>query len=451
MNVDKLITESRNLYDVLHTIDPDILDIAKIHELRDNYQKINKIINGIVKRNYKNRKAKVIALSDTKMLTNIDTGYQFAGKDKRMITKCYICRCDIVHSHDFYKELCNLCGSINFAKRDFKCNMKGKTAIVTGGRVKIGFETAIRLLRNGCRVIVTTRFTVDAYERYSALEDFHTFKNRLTLVQLNLKDLKSLAEFIDYVKESYDHIDILINNAAQTIKRDSNFYKKEILSEYIDNLTTGNRIEYTSMSKRLEYATNKTVKFLTDSKENGDINFSLSKIFTDDETIYPTGLVDEYGQQIDMRESNSWILKLNDVSPVELAEVFIVNVIAPFILSSQLLDIMETKVHSDKSYIINVSSMEGCFSRKKSDNHPHTNMAKAALNMFTRTSAETLVKSNIIMVAVDTGWNNNQDPKSYNTYTPIDCVDGAARILDPIYRKLNRSGVFYKDYQETEW
>jgi NAD(P)-dependent dehydrogenase (short-subunit alcohol dehydrogenase family) len=111
--------------------------------------------------------------------------------------------------------------------------------------------------------------------------------------------------------------------------------------------------------------------------------------------------------------------------------------------------------------------MEGKFYRYKMPNHPHTNMAKAALNMMTRTSAEDLSKNyRIFMNAVDTGWINDENPldranktaKTNLFQTPIDEIDAAARILDPIFTGVaagkegeKMSGVFLKDYYTTEW
>ena len=108
--------------------------------------------------------------------------------------------------------------------------------------------------------------------------------------------------------------------------------------------------------------------------------------------------------------------------------------------------------------------MEGKFYRHKTPNHPHTNMAKAALNMMTRTSAAELAATHrIFMTAVDTGWINDENPReraaataaASHFQTPIDEVDAAARVLQPVFEGVAtgkpRFGVFLKDYAETEW
>eukprot|EP00812_Abedinium_dasypus_P009806 NODE_3468_length_782_cov_366.100413.p1 GENE.NODE_3468_length_782_cov_366.100413~~NODE_3468_length_782_cov_366.100413.p1 ORF type:complete len:207 (-),score=65.76 NODE_3468_length_782_cov_366.100413:147-725(-) len=182
----------------------------------------------------------------------------------------------------------------------------------------------------------------------------------------------------------------------------------------------------------------------------------------------PPGKRDAHGQQLDGRETNSWLLKLGEVETPEAVEVFCINALAPFVLNGRLRPLLERSPHQDR-YIVNVSAMEGKFYRYKQPTHPHTNMAKAALNMMTRTSAEEYAKrSCIYMNSVDTGWINEENPlpkarriaTEHNFQTPIDEVDAAARILDPVVRGMLATvagkgppiwGRFLKDYVETEW
>ena len=125
-------------------------------------------------------------------------------------------------------------------------------------------------------------------------------------------------------------------------------------------------------------------------------------------------------QQIDLRTSNSWLLKMGDVSTPELVEVFAINTLAPFLLNARLQPLLAATATMGPpsasgpaaAFIVNVSAMEGKFYRHKTPNHPHTNMAKAALNMMTRTSAAELAASHrIFMTAVDTGWINDENPR----------------------------------------
>jgi NAD(P)-dependent dehydrogenase (short-subunit alcohol dehydrogenase family) len=199
-----------------------------------------------------------------------------------------------------------------------------------------------------------------------------------------------------------------------------------------------------------------------------------------DPSLFPEGMTDVHGQQIDLRTKNSWLLSLPEVSSPELAEVMAVNTIAPFIFNGRLkpmflraIEMQQQQLRPNErgvkgaAYVINVSAMEGKFYRHKSPHHPHTNMAKAALNMLTRTSAEDYAKKRIYMNSVDTGWINDENPihaaaktaKTNNFQTPLDEVDAAMRILDPIFlgeqgTETERRwpfGKFFKDYRETDW
>jgi len=179
--------------------------------------------------------------------------------------------------------------------------------------------------------------------------------------------------------------------------------------------------------------------------------------------LYPQGRLDQDLQQIDMRDSNSWRMTLADVPTAELLEVQLVNAVAPFILNARLRPLLAA-VPTRDAHVVNVSAMEGQFYRRwKTDKHPHTNMAKAALNMRTRTSAADYVKDGIHMNSVDTGWVTDEDPQHHAArkqeihgfHPPLDIVDGAARIVDPLFDGINTGnhlwGLFLKDYKPAPW
>lgn len=183
------------------------------------------------------------------------------------------------------------------------------------------------------------------------------------------------------------------------------------------------------------------------------------------ESLLPENLHDVNGQQLDLRTHNSWLLKIPEVSTPELVEAMFINVVSPFILNSRLIPIMtegfERPTRPDR-FIVNVSAMEGKFYRFKTPNHPHSNMAKAALNMMTRTCGDWLKEKRVWMNSVDTGWINDENPvekaaqtaKNNNFQTPIDEIDAAARVLDCVLAPVTEerlAGVFIKDYREVEW
>jgi NAD(P)-dependent dehydrogenase (short-subunit alcohol dehydrogenase family) len=182
-----------------------------------------------------------------------------------------------------------------------------------------------------------------------------------------------------------------------------------------------------------------------------------------DAELFPVGKADADLQQVDLRPINSWRLTLGEVPSPEMLEVQLVNAVAPFVLCSKLKPLM-ARDRTDEKHIVNVSAMEGVFSRgTKTDKHPHTNMAKAALNMMTLTSAPDYAASGIFMNAVDTGWVTDEDAvqislrkqRMHDFQPPLDIVDGAARICDPFFSGLLTGhhvwGKFLKDYAPAPW
>ena len=188
----------------------------------------------------------------------------------------------------------------------------------------------------------------------------------------------------------------------------------------------------------------------------------LDEDYRGGETLFPVNRFDEDRQQVDLREMNSWRLRMHEVETPELLEVQLVNAIAPYILNARLKPLMVRTPGSHK-HIVNVSAIEGQFYRAtKTDKHAHTNMAKAALNMMTRTSAPDFVKDGIHMNAVDTGWITDEDPAVHAARKaeagfspPLDIIDGAARIVDPIFVGQTTGehvwGQFLKDYKPAPW
>ena len=446
--------------------------------------------------------------------------------------QCYTCKARFTELHHFYAQLCPACSSLNFRMRHASEDLTGRVALLTGSRVKIGFEIGLKLLRAGATLLATTRFPADAAKRYAAQPDFCCWEKRLQLFAVDLRDVVALERFCTFLSSTLPRLDFVVNNACQTVRRPSSYYSHLIREEAgmqavvtqaaeagmlqlettLPETVPPKKAAETSLTKLkaggsgtdgdecavvgmadtdtavaaaatsrgaslvplfaqqaayIQWETqsahhwqkepNTRVASSGDST-NGAPSLSpaqLSQVTltmedqqlatTEGSALLPTGRLDVNGQQIDLRSSNSWLMKLHEVSAPELVEVFTINTLAPFLINARLQPLLaataampvasraassppsspsspssqeasprESSRGQTKgaTFIINVSAMEGKFYRHKTPNHPHTNMAKAALNMMTRTSAEDLAKRfRIFMTAVDTGWINDENPR----------------------------------------
>ena len=391
---------------------------------------------------------------------------------------CYVCKQPFAKVHRYYDSMCEACGDFNYAKREQTADLGGRYALVTGARVKIGYQASLKLLRAGANVVVTTRFPVDAADRYSKEPDFPAFRTRLQIHGLDLRHTPSVELFTRFMAERLPRLDYLLNNACQTVRRPAGFFQHLLAREAgaISALPADLRGvlgSHDELLHVLEGSRTRTAGALLGAAERGhgegllhsaalSQRRYLDEDYRDGEALFPVNRFDEDRQQIDLREMNSWRLRMHEVETPELLEVQLVNAIAPYILNARLKPLMVRTAGAHK-HIVNVSAIEGQFYRAtKTEKHPHTNMAKAALNMMTRTSAPDFVKDGIHMNAVDTGWVTDEDPAVHAARKaeagfspPLDIIDGAARIVDPIFvgrlTGENVWGQFLKDYKSAPW
>ncbi len=314
--------------------------------------------------------------------------------------RCYVCRARYRELHRRYHLLCPGCAAFHEAKRAERLDLRGRRALVTGARVKIGHAVALRMLRDGAEVIATSRFADATRLAFERAPGFETFRDRLHVAAADFRDPRAAERLAADVAARFGSLDILVNNAAQTVIRPG--------------------------EERLA---------------GGD-------------TVGPA-------EEEDRREVNGWTLHLGDVSAEELLDALHVNAAAPFLLTARLLPALRASRFADR-YVVNVVGLDGQLDRPaKLGRHPHVNAGKAALNMLTRTSSEELAAHGIFMNSVDVGWVTHEgswstraNARARGFSPPLDAEDAAARICDPIARGLAgapTSGRVWKDFHEAPW
>ena len=385
---------------------------------------------------------------------------------------CYICKEPYTQVDAFYHQLCPKCAAINRSKRDPEMDLRGKRALLTGGRAKIGMYSALMLLRAGAELTITTRFPRDAARRFSQMDDYEEWGSRLTVMGVDLRDPAQVTAVADQVAAA-GPLDILINNAAQTVRRSPGAYSNLVDGESVPLSGRAESVDMISMGRTSQAhpaslaAAGETLEALENTSPLAATNAERTALdalkagSASLERIAAGTAIDAGGLLPDLVDTNSWVQTVEQIAPLEMLEVQLCNAVAPFILLARLRPALEAS-QARRKYVVNVSAMEGVFSRRyKGSGHPHTNMAKAGLNMLTRTSAAELYERGILMTAVDTGWITDERPHETKTRlasegfrAPLDLVDGAARVVDPIVRGEageDIHGVFLKDFEPYPW
>ncbi|RJL32495.1 SDR family NAD(P)-dependent oxidoreductase [Bailinhaonella thermotolerans] len=396
------------------------------------------------------------------------------GGTLRRERRCYVCKEAFTRVGEFYHLLCPGCAAVNLARRAARADLRGRRALVTGGRVKIGHHVALKLLRDGAHVTVTTRFPRDAAERFAAAGDW---AGRLEIVGIDLRDPRQVLGLTGRLLDAGDPLDILVNNAAQTLRHPPSAYAALVEGERrppVPGASVSAAPGFAGLAPPHEvppapaapadgipvappYEIPGLRPGVTGAPEVSpvapgvpDVSGSLPDV---------SGLLpDVSGLLPDGAARNSWSARIGQVGPVEVLEAQLVNAVAPFLLLDRLLPLLLASPR-ERRYVVNVSAMEGVFAMpNKTGRHPHTNMAKAALNMLTRTSAADLAERGVYLCSVDTGWITDEVPAplraGLDRRTPLDVIDGASRVYDPIVRGEAGDpvhGVLLKDYREAPW
>lgn len=393
--------------------------------------------------------------------------------------KCYVCKRPYRERHHFYDQLCPSCGELNHSRRTASADLRGRVALVTGARVKIGYQASLLLLRAGCTVVVCTRFPRDAAARYAREPDFGSYADRLQVYGVDLRHTPGVELLCAHLERTLPRLDFQIHNACQTVRRPPGFYQHlldrelapagDVRPDEARLLAGYDELRATARAPGVVAA-----PLLSQAASDADL-LPADRLPASAGALelFPRGVLDADLQQVDLRSHNSWRLALGEVPTLELLEVLMVNATAPFVMAQKLKGLMARSTpappgtatsHDDARHLVMVSAMEGQFYRQhKTDKHPHTNMAKAALNMLVRTSAAALARERIYLNAVDTGWVTDEDPahlaarkaEEHRFSPPLDIVDGAARIVDPIFQGFasgtHAHGLFWKDYAPAPW
>ncbi|QGR54241.1 dehydrogenase [Moumouvirus maliensis] len=399
--------------------EPNILEISSDIQLEKPY--ITKL--------YHSKTVNEYTLIDNYVRDNlypvIDSTKSYFTLTKKISTRpCYICKIPLTQVHWFYLYQCPTCGDNSLKNRYLTRDLTGLNAIVIGGRIKLGYQIALKLLRAGAKVMITTRSVKSALEYYLQEPDYNKFSDRLYVYSqpFDLSNVKeSINNLVGEINEIFgkNQLDIVIQNAAQTINFE-NFPIEEVEPEKIleKSMSRGRRYAYPPFEWR--------------------VNFE-----------------ERYGRKIDNRIKNTWGLNIFETSDEEIESVIKNNLVGSILIDKYL--IPEMRPNPD-TYIIHVHAKEGMFDTHKTLKHMHTNITKAGLAMLTRCLAGDSDKEQRSIYpqihGVNPGWFSIDEYTSgvrikckiFNP--PIDEIDAAARVLHPIFTKQTSYHKTWIHYQK---
>lgn len=386
-----------------------------------------------------------------------------AVSDPNATRKCYICRRKFRRreSQYLYRTLCRPCGYFNLDASELslppKLDLFGKTALVTGGRVNLGFHTAVRLLRCGANVIVSSRYPRDAARRLSSASDSAMWLSRLQVVGADFRTAADAFQLVTAVKDLLEKwamspLHVLINNAAQTLTDPVKAELKAIaqegqLQDDLDPAAKG-LLSNPGYEPRVRGGTAAGW-----AAGIGDHAMPLMENEGTNDPGYRAGERThnglQHGNDEETISKSSWTQKITEIPYDDIISAFSVNTFVPLILCRELRahmgDISNNRRNGRASaYIINVSSREGILEDEspKKDHHVHTNMTKAAMNMITETDSRDMwEQKRIAMNTVDPGFMSAAPECQPQDGCPIGFDDGAARVLWPIARSKQDDGM----------
>lgn len=366
---------------------------------------------------------RLLQFRKSKLQHHVMEGFCYLISGRKSFRQCYVCKKFYNYNCYFekYQCMCMDCGIFNHNKREEVSDLRDMVAYVSGCRTKIGLATVLKLLRMGATVYGSTRFPNLAVFNYMSQSDYDQWKARLIILQCDFLNYSEVEAMLDYLKDK--GINILINNACQTIRPPDSYFKK--IYEYENNLEK--QLIFTKETVSLNESPKD--QLIPQNSKGRDFIICLIKESASEqiaqlrEVIQLDKYMDVVGA-IDPRDM-IWNKKLEETDDIEILEINVINQIIPTKIIKTLKPCMK-----GPKFIINVTAVEGKFNhRKVNGDHVPNNMSKAAIAMMLHTMFREK-DSDLYVHTIDPGYVSGINPSQ--TIIPLDPIDGASRILDPI-------------------